>query len=222
MYPDLANIRTRVRFYIDEAKQANFLDSDINYAINNAQQDTALEIIQVNENFFVNGTPTQLPTTVGVEFYPLPEDFWKLVRLENSSTGIVVPMRDFNDEPVTWNTNYPISTWTQGLKASIVGDNLRLNPTPIDNSLILQFWYVPILDDLINDTDQSLIPRTCIDLLAIQAAIDCFIKDEDDTSALVQKYDLVLNRLQRTTRDRQTQEPKRVRRVHQQRTRRYF
>lgn len=222
MYPDLANIRTRVRFYIDEPKQANFLDSDINYAINNAQQDVAVEIIQVNENFFVNGTPTQLPLVPNIEFYPLADDFWKLVRLENANTGIVVPMRDFNDEPLTWNTNYPISSWTSGLKGSIVGTNLRLNPVPIDSSVILQYWYVPILEDLVNDTDQSLIPRTCIDLLAVQAAIDCFIKDEDDTTALIQKYGLVLDRLKRTARDRQVQEPKRVRRVHQQRTRRYF
>ena len=65
----------------------------------------------------------------------------------------------------------------------------------------------------LDDDDVTAIPRQFVDLLALQAAIDCYIKDEDDPSMLIAKYNRRLDQLKRTTRDRQQQSPKYVRRT---------
>lgn len=215
VFPTLAQIRARVRFYIDEPVQANFQDSDLNWAINQAQQTVATEIAQVDEKYFVNTTPTLLTTVANQRFYALPTDFWKMLRLEDNTTGLRLEFAEFNDMDNFLNNNVPplVSINQAGYSASIIGNSIALTPTPSASGITANFWYVPILPDMTSDSDTSQIPRQFIDLLAIQAGIDAKIKDEDDTGALAVKYNQLFQQLVRSTRDRQQQNPKKVTRV---------
>ena len=96
--PTLLQLRGRVRFYIDEPVQANFQDSDLNWAINRAQQKVATEISLVDEQYFVNTTPTVVTSVAGQRFYPLASDFWKMTRLEDVNTGIRLEFGQFADQ----------------------------------------------------------------------------------------------------------------------------
>lgn len=215
VFPTLAQVRTRVRFYIDEPIQANFSDSDLNWAINTAQQDVATEISQVDEQYFVNPAPTLITTVAQQRFYPLANDFWKMTRLEDVNTGLRLDFGTFADQNNFFSNIIPplVSINQAGYQASIVGNSLAFTPTPSASGITAQYWYVPLLPDMSGDSDASSIPIPFIDLLAIQAAIDAKIKDEDDTAALERKYNRRFQQLVRATRGRQQQNPRGVTRV---------
>lgn len=212
--PTRADIRGRVRFYIDESVQANFTDNDINYAINDVQQDVVLELVQVAEDYFVNSTPSPITLEAGIQYYTLPADFLKVARVEDAQTGLMIPITDLDSQNNFFQTPIPplVNITAAGYAAMIVGTTIGFTPLPTTPQTV-NLYYVPVAPDLQSDTDTTVIPRPYVDLLAIQAAIDCFIKDEADTAALERKYAAKLARLIRTSRDRQQQNPKKVRRV---------
>ena len=214
-FPTRADIRARVRFYIDEPAQANFSDADINYAINDVQQVVANDIVQVDEQYFVSTTPTTITMVGNQQYYPLASDFWKMTRMEDQATGLMIPFTDIDSQNNFFQTPIPplVSITQSGYAAMIVGNSVGFTPLPTTSGTVVQYFYVPILPDLQSDTSTSQIPRQFIDMLAIQAAIDCFIKDESDTTALEKKYARRLEQLVRLARNRQQQNPKKVRRV---------
>lgn len=212
--PTLADIRKRTRFYIDEPVQANFTDSDINYAINDAQQFVATELTQVDENYLVSPNPTPINIIANQQYYTLPTDCNKIVRCVDTTTGIQIPFSDINSQNVVVPAVLPTVAYGGiGFNAIIVGGSIGFTPVPTGSAFSPVIYYVPYIYDLQSDTDTSSIPRNFIDMVAIQAAIDCRIKDEDDTSALERKYTRILEQLKRTARDRQQATPRRVQRV---------
>lgn len=215
VFPTLAQIRSRVRRFIDEPVQANFSNTDIDWAINQAQQEVATEISLVDEKYFVNTTPTVVTTVANQRFYPLATDFWKMTRLEDSTTGLRLEFADFADQNNFYADAVPplVAGNQSGYGISIVGNSLAWNPTPTISGMTAQYWYVPVLPSLDNDSDVTAIPPMFTDLLAIQAAIDMMISDEADSSALMAKYQRRFNQLVRATRDRQQQSPRGVTRV---------
>lgn len=214
-FPTLLQSRTRVRMFLEEPQQANYADSDINFALNVAQQEVATEISLVDEKYFVNTTPTQITSVGGTRFYSLADDFWKMTRAEDATTGLRMEFADFADQNNFFADAVPplVAQNQIGFSISIMGNSLAINPTPSTSGITMQYWYVPVLPDMVEDADTSQIPPMFVDLLAIQAAIDMLISDEDDTSALERKYARRFNQLVRATRDRQQQNPKTVSRM---------
>lgn len=222
-FPTRQDVRNRVRFYIDEPVQANFLDVDINYAINDAQQFVATEIDQVDEKYRVNPTATTINLKVNTQYYDLALDFWKMTRIQDQQSGLPIDFTDVNSQndffqnfPPLINT-YPFGGFSAfivgGSSLGQVGGSVGFTPTPTDSTKSILYWYVPIIQDLTDDSDSSAIPRQFMDLLAIQAAIDCRIKDDADTAQLERKFNRLIDQLKRTARDRQQQTPKYVRRT---------
>jgi hypothetical protein len=210
--PTLLQLRTRVRMFIDEPTQANYTDANINAALNVSQQNVATEISLVAEKWFVNTTPTQLTSVANQRFYPLPTDFWKMTRLEDATTGLRLEFNDFASQNNFFADAVPplVASNQIGYSIDIVGNSLSITPTPTTSGLTAQYWYVPILPDMVADGDSSSIPINFMDLLAIQASIDMLISDEDDTAPLQQRYQVLFNQLVRAVRDRQQQSPKHV------------
>lgn len=217
-FPELNDLIARVRTYIDEPVQANFTNTEITYAINDAQQELGTEITQVNEHYFVNPVPTTFVPVVNpiTSLYALATDFFKMARLEIQTSGEMVPFIDLNEKSID-NLGIPplVNTagYGAGIQAYILGNDVGITPPPNDPTMIFQYWYEPVLKDLVNPTDTSAIPRVWIDALAMLAAIDMLVKDEDDTSQLERKYARRLDQIKRTARNRQVQNPKYVRRT---------
>lgn len=214
-FPTLLQSRTRVRMFLEEPQQANYADSDINFAINVAQQEVATEISLVDEKYFIDTTPSVITSIAGQRFYPLATDFWKMTRAEDLTTGLRMEFAEFSDQNNFFADSVPplVAQNQIGFSLSIMGNSLAINPTPSVSGVGINYWYVPILPDMVNDSDTSQIPPMFMDLLAIQAAIDMLISDEDDTTALERKYARRFNQLVRATRDRQQQNPKTVSRM---------
>lgn len=213
--PTLATLRARVRRFIDEPQPANYSDVDINAAINIAQQEVATEISLVDEKYFVNPTPTVITSVSGTRFYVLATDCWKITRIEDATTGLRLEFTDFAAQNNFFADAVPplVAPNQIGYALSIVGNSLAITPTPTQNGLKAQYWYVPVLPDMTTDADTSQIPPMFTDLLALQASIDMLISDEDDTAALERKYARRFNQLVRASRNRQQQSPKHVTRT---------
>lgn len=220
--PTLADWKARVRTFIDEAVQAYYTNTEIVYALNQAQQFFANEITQVNEHYFANPVPTTITVTAAningtsPGLYALATDFNKMIRMEIQSTGEMVPAIDINEKSINNQAVPPLvntAGYGAGLQFYILGSNVGFAPTPTDTSMIFQYWYDPIVPDLVNDSDVSVLPRNFSDLVPTKAAIDMFIKDEDQINNLEAKMNLELDQLKRAARQRQTQNPKYVRRT---------
>lgn len=220
--PTLADWKARVRTFVDETVQAYYTDKEIIYALNQAQQFFANEITQVNEHYFTSPVPTTIQVTsaningASPGLYSLAADFNKMVRMEIQSTGEQVPAIDINEKSINNQAIPPLvntAGYGAGLQFYIIGNDVGFAPTPTDTSMIFQYWYDPILPDLTQDTDTSLLPRNFSDLVPTKAAIDMFIKDEDQIANLEAKMNLELEQLKRAARQRQTQNPKYVRRT---------
>lgn len=210
--PTLLQLRTRVRMFIDEPQQANYTNDNIDAAINIAQQEVATEISLVDEKYFVNPTPTVITSVAQQRMYALASDFWKMTRIEDATTGLRLEINDFAAQNNFFADAVPplVAPNQIGFALAIVGNSLAITPTPTQNGITAQYWYVPVLPDMVADLDTSSVPPMFLDLVSIQAAIDMLISDEDDTSALERKYARRLNQLVRATRDRQQQSPKHV------------
>lgn len=206
----------RTRFFIDEPVQQNWLDTDILIALNRAQEDVAKEIVQVKEDYFVkvsdlNPSGTPPGTIAGQELYNLPPDFFEFKRIERSDTGEALAPVDLNEKDSS-NSSLSPASLNNKMGYYVIGSSIGFSPVP-QGSIPIRLWYVPILLDMVNDADVSLIPSNYHDMMAIRAAIDAFMKDEADTSALERRWDRQVAQLQRTIRNRQIQEPKHVQRV---------
>lgn len=211
--PTRADLRGRVRVFIDEVTQANFTDTSINYALNEAQQRVAVEIAQATEDYFVNPVPVTITILNNVAQYALAADCYKPIKVVDSNTGLRIPYRKFgqvDQAPAIASTPLFGNGYFSPYSFSMLGNFLVFNPTPTDTSFTPQYWYVPVLPDMTSDTDNSSIPRPFVDLLCLDAAIDMLIQDEDDISPLQGKFNYRWAQMIKASRDRQQQEPRRV------------
>jgi hypothetical protein len=216
----LLQLRSRVRFFIDEATQKNFTDGDINYAINRGQENVVKEIQHLYEDFFekpvaLNPNATPPGTVPGVELYTLPTDFLKFKRIERTDTGETIPPIDLNEKSTFGNAIPALVNMAgagSGLSYYVSGNNVGFTPVSTDYiPITMTYVYRPA--DLVNDGDVSEIPAEWHDMMAVSAARDCVIKDEGDTTPYDTLWNNYLGSLMRTLRQRQIQDPKRVRRV---------
>lgn len=211
--PTRADLRGRVRVFIDEVTQANFTDTSINYALNEAQQRVAVEIAQATEDYFVNPVPVSITIQNNVAQYALAADCYKPIKVVDSATGLRIPYRKFgqvDQAPAIASTPLFGNGYFSPYSFSMLGNFLVFNPTPTDTSFTPQYWYVPVLPDMTSDADSSSIPRPFVDLLCLDAAIDMLIQDEDDISPLQGKFNYRWAQMIKASRDRQQQEPRRV------------
>lgn len=213
----LSQLIGRVRFFIDEPTPQNYTDADITYALNVAQQDVAKEIVHTYEDYFekqsvLNPGGNPPGTIPGVELYALPADFLKFKRIERGDTGETVPALDLNEKIINGTLLNILPIANLGLSFYVSGNNVGFTPTPT-SVIPITMTYVYRLADMVNSSDVSDIPAEHHDMMAVRAALDAFIKDEGITQPLENRWNFLLDQLHRTLRQRQVQEPKRVRQV---------
>lgn len=204
-------LRARVRFFIDEPVQQNFTDADINIALNIAQLQVQLEIVQANEDYFIDPNPTVINLVPGVERYALEADVLSVKRVEDGQTGLDILPLDIN-EKVAPGTGLPGLVSAVPGNWYLLGNTIGFTPPP-SMSATVRYWYTPVLPDLTEDSHLSQIPRPYHDMIAVRAALDSFIKDEADVTNLRGLYAEYADRLKRTIMNRQNMAPKHVRRT---------
>lgn len=160
-------------------------------------------------------TPYQYLTSNQQQFYPLPDDFYKLlgvdVALNNGDPNSWVTLKEFNfiqrnlyNFPNVY-TMYGITN----LRYRLMGDNLEIVPVPSGGQTI-QIWYAPRVSQLINPTDivdgvsgweEYIVADMCIKMLA---------KEESDISIYAAQKQMLLKRIEEAAENRDIGEPQTV------------
>lgn len=165
MAKTLANLRTGTRVYLDEAAQADFLDSEVDRSINYAQADVAKHVVDVNEDFYFTTTPKYVSTLANIQEYTFDSTIVKVRRVEinyNPSDANSVAVRA---------TAIKTEEMPQRLASNSLGSSGLFNPGYYINgqqgSQVIGFspvpqnagtnnvsiWGIVMPSDLVNSTD---------------------------------------------------------------------
>jgi hypothetical protein len=220
MAKTLANLRTGTRVYLDEAAQADFLDTEVDRSINYAYQDVAIEVMQVHEDYFYTTTPKYISTVVNQQEYALDSSLIKTRRVEinynpsdvNSvalrATAIKteeLPLR-INDNPLGTSGLFNASYYINGQQGNQI---IGFSPVPqyagTNNASI---WGIALPDDLSAATDTVKIPAPdafayLIELRAAALLLRKGQQAENYATQYLRDYDLGILKMKNFLKDRQ-------------------
>lgn len=209
----------RTRSYIDERSEKNFTNTFIIESLNVAQNAIQSYIVDMNVGYFeklatLNASEEVPGVEIGVSRYALPDDFISFRRVKNGDTGVPLTPIDANEE-------------TEGSYGSLAGrlmgtvDGYRYyrsgNEMVIDPTPTVQFpvsmLYVARVAQLTSSSLGTVVPELPLqfhNMMCLDAAIDCRIKDESSPAALERLRARELQRLENTIGNWQTQHPNMV------------
>lgn len=178
-------LQNLVAYWLDDLNFGYFTNTQVKVWLNNAQKEVQKRLLKAGQNYYV--TPVQTTLVVNQRDYVLPEDFKKLHRLALVISG-TCPNESMS--PIS-----PITTNQQDLVPSGVGtpcayffkrDRLVLRPAP-DTALVMLMDYSYLVADMVLDTDIPDVPNSYVELIALLAAQDGFLKDGRSSEILTQK-----------------------------------
>lgn len=184
-------LRQLVSYWADDLQQTYFTPTQINRFLNNAQRETQKLLLGAGNEFY---TICKITTCViNQRDYIMPEDFYKLNRIEiiasgtapNESVVRLNPITPNQRDLVTYNVGTPNVYYFQKNRIIIL-------PAP-DNTYTLRMFYSYKVMDMVLDTDVPDCPEPYQEFIAVLATIDCFLKDGRDASALIEKRDYYMN-----------------------------
>src|SRR3990167_2740347 len=78
----LSDVRTGIRAYLDEANQADFLNTEVDRAANYAYHDLISEVMEVWEEYYLTTIPKKISTIANKQEYSLDTSLIKIRRVE--------------------------------------------------------------------------------------------------------------------------------------------
>lgn len=180
-------------------------------------------MVTVYEDYFV-ATPAQFNSVANQLLYPLPngvtsytdtngnafiaKPFYKLMGvdlgLQTSPNGwVTVNKFNFIDRnrfiyPNTASTIYGV----YNLQYRLVGNSIEFIPTPSKGQPI-RLWYIPRLDQLLQDNDVTTIGVSgWLEYVIVKAAYLALTKEESDTSSLVMQLGALTKRIEESAMNR--------------------
>ena len=171
----LAQLRTICLDWLDDPSGTYFTQSVLNTRLNLALQELQKRLISANKEWFLDCVKTN--TVANQQAYALPTDFLEIIRLEWYEVGTSGTTMPNKIEAMTPNQ--------RDLMGSALGDpayysmaktNIMLWPIP--NRIVeVHLEYVPLITQLVNDSDTPDIQSNFHEYVAILATRDCLLKD---------------------------------------------
>lgn len=170
MAKTLSNLQVGVRIYLDEANQADFLDTEVLRSINYAYQDVAKNVVEVHEDYFFTTTPKFISTVVNQQEYSLDTSLVKIRRVEinyNPSDVNSVAQRataiKTEEMPLRLQANsigqsglFSAGYYVNGQQGSQI---IGFTPVPTNaGTNNASIWGIAMPDDLVLTTDTIKIP----------------------------------------------------------------
>lgn len=210
MSTTLLDIKNKITYWVDDLDKGYFTDTQLTRFINDAQFEVQKLLLQSGSNYFLTAAETTL--VVGQKEYVFPSDFLHLHRLEviTSNNGTV----NETTQPLQFITlnqqdNIPIGQYGTPLCYTLKADRVLIFPAP-DTAYPLRLTYAYRVPLLVNNSDSLSIPDEYCEMVAIMAAIDCYIKDGRDASLLVAKQKGYEEMMKKEAEDRHNDSPRRV------------
>lgn len=202
--PTLADLRTRFLQRFDAAQNGYMAAAECNILINEGV--ATFYNWMVSEAEYYYWKEQLIPLVAKQGDYTLPADFMKLLKLygpyvgQNFIPGAIKPIPRIMPEeyrgPSMGDPTLPTGAAPQGYM--MMGDILRILPTPSTASGNLTMWYAPSCPTLVNDTDSlPLVMEPGFEEFIInQAVIGAKIKEDTDTSALERRQAQIQQQIQ--------------------------
>ena len=175
MAKTISNLRTQTRTYLDEASQSDWLDTEVDQAINDGYHEIITAIIEAFEEYYI--ITSLLNTVADQQEYAttdsLPSDIFKIRRVEinfdvsnaNSVARRAIPVS--MDSVITDLGNQQIGATSEtypnyyffGLGTGSSGVKLGFLPVPTRSGTnAIKIWYVPSQSDLTDSNTNVNIP----------------------------------------------------------------
>jgi hypothetical protein len=222
MAKTLLQIRTKIRTYLDESAQSDWLDSEINTATNSAYQDVVGKVMEVYEGYYETTTPLTYALVANQQEYLISSTLLKVTRVEvnydptNTNSVPVRAVRVAIDESVLQLQNLSgsgaIASTGYFLHGSQDAQYIGFIPLPsksdTGNTKSISVWGIVAPSDLVNDTDNALIPYVdrFYELIVQYAAAQLLRKGQQEESyaaRYIQEYKVGVQEMQTYLKERQ-------------------
>lgn len=181
-------LKTLIASWVDDTAYGYFSETFLNTLLNNAQKYVQQLLIMAGKNQYVICVTT--PIFTDQKEYVLPDDFLSVrrVQLITSGFGTTNPIKTNLDDFTMRQDSilFPYKGTPEGYFTR--RNRLALTPTPsTSNQWYIEMEYNYLVADMDDDTDEPDVPEEYMELVALVAAYDCFIKDDRVPSTLEKK-----------------------------------
>lgn len=208
----VGNVRLECQQRINKENSPFYTTQEWNSMINQSYKELFDIIAQkFGDDYFV-ATPYLYTTSQNLQLYPLPANFYKLLRVDYSLNPVDpnawFTMRQF--EFVQGNLyNYP-NTYTlfgpNAMRYRLNGNNLMIVPVPQSGQTI-RIWYVPRPNQLISDTDTLDAISGWEEYIVADCAIKALAKEESDVTVYAAQKMALLKRIEEAAENRNIGDP---------------
>lgn len=207
----LSDMRTRIRRRADMENTSFVSDAELKDWINDSLSELYDILISKDEDFYLS--EYNFSTVADTQDYDLPNDFYKLRAVSNvESTGEYdIPKFNLRERSRFQNAAYDGSILSSWFRYRLMGNNIRLSPTP-DAAKDIRLYYVPKVTLLTDDTDtfDYGVQPGWQEFIEIDVAIKCLEKEESDTSVLMQRKLMIANRIENMAAGRDSNYPAKI------------
>lgn len=179
----LSELRTRARERADMEATGFIKDSELNTYINASYAELYdLLVSKYGSDYFV-APEHSFTTTLNVDKYPLPADFYKLLGVDaqlTPSSWITLKRFEFSDRNISQMGDISSAEFT---RYRVFGGNILLSPVP-KAAQAMRAWYIPLPETLVGDSDSFSGVNGYEEYVVIDAAIKMLTKEESDTRDL--------------------------------------
>lgn len=217
----LGNMRLEAQQRINKENSQFYTAQEWNSMLSNSYKELYDILIQkFGDDYFLANpytytTTGQIDTTTQQSTYPLPKDFYKLMRVEvalnPSDPNSWVTLKEFQAiQANLW--NYPNVYTFYGitnLRYRLWGGNLVVVPIPSAGQTI-RILYSPRPNQLINDTDTVDAISGWEEYIVVDACIKALVKEESDATAFAIQKAALLKRIEEAAENRNVGEPETV------------
>lgn len=225
----LLNLRTAVRDNLDEVSPSFWSDAQLLRSINRARDRVWTEVKRLKDDYFLvsrtslDGTLTILAESyaatsfqivAGTKEYALPFDVSELKLIECLTSGyehVRFVHHDLASPEVRALRELTTSQSPSLFAFDLIGERTLTIAPASDTTLNLRLWYVPILDDLVADTDTLQMPHALYTAVEEFATARSLVQDRAAEAATWEQMGLATVQRFMGAHRRQTQDPEMVR-----------
>lgn len=214
----LGEIRTRALRLAAMENETEFASSAfVNDLVNQAYKKLHDELRAAYGNEFWRKTAS-VSVVSGTATYALPSDFLTLLLVEYvDNGGYRYPLRSFMMQERPWYQNaagtWPFPgtpmRWRLGRRASTAIQQIEFSPIPTQ-SMTIELEYIPVLPQLINDTDLADGTNGWDDFMVWDVVVGLMVRDNSDPSAAMAERENERKRIQAMASVSAQTEPERV------------
>ena len=192
----LSELITRVRQRSDQVDSQFVSDTEITTYLNDSLGELYDLLVLSYENYFVN-TVTGVVSS-GSDGYTLPEDFYKLVGIDEQNGNDWFSINQFNFLDRNYKNHNNLFYNRLSTLEYRVFDNKILFVPEASTNITIRLFYVPQMTKLEDSTDtvNNRIVESWVDYAVVDAAIKIMIKEESDPSALMTQKQALQSRIQ--------------------------